>query len=674
MLLYQTFEKTIKDLKDKRSIVMAKVAQLEKKCEDEEKLHWSKVAQLHKHNQTAFDHFKALDERINFVATKVVHLGDQLEGVNLPRTRAAEAQLLMKYFSEFLDADKPLSHFFNDPFQIQAAADVIQKLYLIIQELPPSDKFSAASTRIHNKYNEIEGHLIDDFKKAYNHGDLEGMKNILKTLSHFKGYSDCINIFIEESQAELKMDPTIFEKVPPLCEKVNQTVFEVFAHPESVMDKFMLDVYQGKLQKYLSSQLSSKADMDRYMKELHSLYGRTVNLSSLLSVANYGSGTVALDKVTKSIFNFYLDTYTNDEKMHLKNRCETILARFYESKNHQKKNIQSSGLQELRRDIQTAITSRTNINLGISIENYGGETFLAQEVAINILQEFKVALKRCQILSSKNDVSDNAAKIFEMLVQYLCVEYINYAVELGLNAIPLPEPKTEPKYYFFNVVQQANSDFHLFEKLYNDSIHPLVVGTSRMGECQQRKREVFEMMESKLDVGLDRTLTSMVGWLKYILTTEQKKSDFKPEAEEGPLQMFSTACSKVVSYLKSWINLINAGLDGKNVDNVITEFAVRFHRVLYEHLQQFQYNSIGAMMVICDINEYRKCLKNLQIGLINELFNALHALCNLLVVVPDNIKQVCLGDELAGLDKSVLTSFIQLRSDYKSAKLAQHFK
>jgi len=68
--------------------------------------------------QVAFDHFKALDERINFVATKVVHLGDQLEGVNTPRTRAVEAQLLMKYFSEFMEDTRTLSHVFIDPFQV----------------------------------------------------------------------------------------------------------------------------------------------------------------------------------------------------------------------------------------------------------------------------------------------------------------------------------------------------------------------------------------------------------------------------------------------------------------------------------------------------------------------------------------------------------------------------
>ena len=59
-----------------------------------------------------------MDERINFVATKAVHLGDQLEGVNTPRTRAAEALMLIKYFSEFMSNEQPTSELFTDPNQV----------------------------------------------------------------------------------------------------------------------------------------------------------------------------------------------------------------------------------------------------------------------------------------------------------------------------------------------------------------------------------------------------------------------------------------------------------------------------------------------------------------------------------------------------------------------------
>lgn len=39
---------------------------------------------------------------MNRVAARVVHLGDQLEAVNTPRARAAEAHTLMMHFARYL--------------------------------------------------------------------------------------------------------------------------------------------------------------------------------------------------------------------------------------------------------------------------------------------------------------------------------------------------------------------------------------------------------------------------------------------------------------------------------------------------------------------------------------------------------------------------------------------
>jgi len=55
---------------------------------------------------------------------------------------------------------------------------------------------------------------------------------------------------------------------------------------------------------------------------------------------------------------------------------------------------------------------------------------------------------------------------------------------------------------------------------------------------------------------------------------------------------------------------------------------------------------VGAMLVICDVNEYRKCVKDFKIPLLTELFEKLHALCNLLMVVPENLKRVCSEEQL----------------------------
>ena len=52
------------------------------------------------------------------MATKVVHLGDQLEGLNSSRTRAENARQIMQYFLEFFQSEQPSSVVFVDPTQV----------------------------------------------------------------------------------------------------------------------------------------------------------------------------------------------------------------------------------------------------------------------------------------------------------------------------------------------------------------------------------------------------------------------------------------------------------------------------------------------------------------------------------------------------------------------------
>ena len=71
-----------------------------------------------------------------------------------------------------------------------------------------------------------------------------------------------------------------------------------------------------------------------------------------------------------------------------------------------------NSLTEIRGRIQEVIGNKTNINIGPAAENYGGETFLAEEVAISFLQETKLAFKRCQMV---------CCHIYELLYKFLCI-------------------------------------------------------------------------------------------------------------------------------------------------------------------------------------------------------------------------------------------------------------
>ena len=79
------------------------------------------------------------------------------------------------------------------------AADIIQKLFTISQDLP-AEKFGEARKKIEAKYDEIERGLIEEFATAQKAEDINKMKTIAKILSQFKGYSQCVDAYIEQSQ------------------------------------------------------------------------------------------------------------------------------------------------------------------------------------------------------------------------------------------------------------------------------------------------------------------------------------------------------------------------------------------------------------------------------------------------------------------------------------------
>lgn len=293
-------------------------------------------------------------------------------------------------------------------------------------------------------------------------------------------------------------------------------------------------------------------------------------------------------------------------------------------------------------------------------------------MAINILQLTKNAFQRCQALSSAKDLPSNAVEILSILVSYLLHEHIDYAIEVGLQGIPLPETKSVPEIYFFDVLGQTNAITHLFEKQFSDSVLPLVASTPKHADCLQRRKAEMEKLETKLDTGLDRTLGALVGWVRTILNQEQRKTDFNPPSGTQALVSASPACSRVIKFVNYQVEKIRDSMDGHNIEAVLLELGVRLHRVIYDHLQQFTYSSAGVMSVICDVQEYRKCVGEFKVASVNALFDTLHAMCNLLFLTPANLRGAMQGDQLAAIDRTILDNWIQLRADYKSAKLQNY--
>uniref|UniRef100_T1GN04 Exocyst complex component 5 n=1 Tax=Megaselia scalaris TaxID=36166 RepID=T1GN04_MEGSC len=621
-VIYETFVHTIKDLK-----ILQEKQQKKDQIKDEQVSHARSIGKLQDRHQNSIQCFHELDEKINSVAGKIIHLGEQLENVQKPRSRTIEAQKLLNYMSDFLLPGPIVSDIFTDKSQLFEAADVIQKMYLISQDLS-AKRFDDARKKIEKKYDEIERALIEEFAAAQKVEDIEKMKKIANILSQFKGYAQCIDAYIEQSQSTPTGGKDIFATIPPMCRHNYEIIKQVFASPNHVMSKFILNIYQLKLNQFTATKLEDKRDEERYLKTLYELYFQTKKLSDDLQEFMTGSDEDLLNKLTAHIFSKHVSGYIEVELKCLKSKCDVELQKYYASKNHQKK--MTPRFQELRRDMQAAIGF--------------GET--------------KSAIKRCKLLSKEQDVPTNVVKIADILLTSLMTDYVTYGLMKGIELLPLGESKAFTQTVFFEVVQKCSIIVHLLEKLYTNTIIPLVVNTSSFSDCNFKKRSVMEPIEMRINTGLERCLNSIVGWVKSFLQSEQKKTDYKPENDVDTVT--SAACRQVVQSLQAVISKIKKTLDGENLNSFLSELGIRLHRVIFEHMQTMQYNTAGAMCAICDVNEYRRLIRGLNNPLVNQLFDGLHALCNLLLVKPENIQEVCTGETLETLDKSVV-SLVSIR-------------
>uniref|UniRef100_F1KXG8 Exocyst complex component 5 n=1 Tax=Ascaris suum TaxID=6253 RepID=F1KXG8_ASCSU len=655
------FEEEIGNLQMLSDQFQSKIGSLEQQCNSDKRDYLDTLHRLHDQNADALDKLKQLDSTMQSVSTKVVHLGDQLESVHVPRARANEALQLIKHFDEFL-ADQPLSsEIFTDPDRLLESAAMIQKLSSISQELS-KEKYSTVQIRIAHKYDEIERLMIEEFVRAHRLGDRQKMKRIAAILSEFKGYSQCLDAFVEHMQINAFRGADVFDDMLTLCQKTQPMLNEIFPNPQQVMSKLVLNFFHGKLQETLSTKLSdTENDLDSYLTNLYDLYSRTQKLvNSLSSFKVAGSDVHFLPALVHSVFARYLESYPKYEQQFLCEQCKGVLNRFYESKGHHKKQITSGGLQDLKRDIQARL---------LNVDTYGGETFLSEELAINILQETKNAFQRCHLLCEKDDASKMSETIFDILIRYLYTEHVDYAIDLSLAGISLAEPKSEPPNYFFSVVQQAGAITHLFAKQYEDSIYPLIKDTQVEVSCTKKRDDCLHSVEGRLNLGLERQLNALIGYVRFLLSSEQKKSDFRPDDENQQVTVMSNACSLVVKYITAEATVIAESVDGGNLRAIMGELGERFYRAVLAHIYQFSYNSQGAMLLLCDINEYRKCAMNWKVAEVSKKFESLHALANLLVVVPENLNEACSSQLLADIDRSMVNNFIQLRVDYRSARL-----
>ncbi|CAI4227278.1 unnamed protein product [Auanema sp. JU1783] len=654
--LKNKFEEEIGSLQMLCEQFQSKINNLEKELERDKTDYVKKLQNLYEKNGDALEKMKQLDSTMQNVSAKVVHLGDQLESVHIPRSRANDALQLIQHFDEFLSEQPLNSIIFTDPDKLLESADLIQKLYSISQELS-HEKFAHVQNRIAHRYKEVENLLMEEFVRAQR--DEKKMSEVAKILSEFKGYSDCVDGYVEYIQSHShSRNGDVFADALQLVNHYKPKIESIFPSPTQVIQKLVLNVFSGKIKENVYARLRDCKecnDNEGYLTGLAHSFSSALKLCKELEQLQVSSDSSFLQTLTRGIFDRYLSTYAKEELEYLNSQCASILGTFYKFSGHIKKQIQSGGFQELKRDVQARL---------LPVETYGGKTFLSEDVAISILQETKNAFSRTSQLCRKSDIPQVVDSILDVLLKYLYFEHLDYAVELAIAGITLvAEPKTEPPPYIFSVVAQNTAIVLLLIKQYEDSVYPSVKNTSIEQAVAKKWATALLSLEQKINLGLERQLNAIIGYCRYILNTEQKKTDFLKSDKEQLNLGGSIACQQVLKFLKLQHTAMERGCDGENLIVLQSELASRLHKMLVNHVQQFMYDSAGAMSLLCDLNVYKQYILTWKCNEANALFDGLLALANLLVVLPENLADAANSAVLADVNRSLIHDFLKLRQD-----------
>ena len=68
-------------------------------------------------------------------------------------------------------------------------------------------RFEGARSRISQKYDAVERRLIERFVSAQKRDDRDAMKEVAAVVAQFKGFSQCVDAFIEQSQMVSELIP-----------------------------------------------------------------------------------------------------------------------------------------------------------------------------------------------------------------------------------------------------------------------------------------------------------------------------------------------------------------------------------------------------------------------------------------------------------------------------------
>ncbi|XP_066354222.1 exocyst complex component 5 [Miscanthus floridulus] len=725
------FKHSCKELVDLRRQIDKRLQNLKKEVAVQDAKHRKTLGELEKGVDGLFDSFARLDSRISSVGQTAAKIGDHLQSAESQRETASQTIDLIKYLMEFNSTPgdlMELSPLFSDDSRVAEAASIAQKLRSFAEEdvgrhgvtsavgsANASRGLEVAVANLQEYCNELENRLLAQFDAASQRRELSTMAECAKILSQFNRGTSAMQHYVatrpmfidveimntdiqvvlgdEGLQADCNSIAdglsTLYKEIADTVRKEAATITAVFPSPNEVMAILVQRVLEQRVTTILDRilikpslaslpPLEGEGGLLQYLRILAVAYDRTKELAKDLE--SIGCGDLDIEGLTESIYVSHKDEYTEFEQASLRQLFQSKMAELRAEAKQQSESTGSIGRAK-----------------GASLT-----TSPQQQISVTVVTEFvrwnEEAIARCTLLFSQpTTVAANVRSIFACLLdqvsQYLTEgldrarESLNEAQALrdryvigtsvsrrvaaaAASAQEVAASAGESSFRSFMIaVQRCTSSIAILQQYFSNTISRLLlpVDGAHPSACEDMGSAV-SVVEAAAHKGLLQCIDTVMSEVERLLSSEQKATDYRtPDDGAAPDHRPTNACIRIVAYLSRVLEVAFSALEGLNKQSFLTELGNRMHKGLLNHWQKFTFSPSGGLRLKRDITEYGDFVRSFNAPSIDEKFELLGIVANVFIVAPESLASLFEGTP--SIRKDALR-FIQLRDDYKTAKIA----
>eukprot|EP01083_Nonionella_stella_P001142 3355_1 len=679
-----------------------RISELSHEMHEAEEAHRGKLKKFDHSLGDIFAKFHGLDQRISKVVHTAVRTGDRLELVDQRKQRTVHGEEMIRHFLSFRASrtagatdkksfDRILRKNKGRMNTYEATA-VVQELQRISADLriPETEQVEKLIAR---KSEELEAQLLVDFERAT--GDVKRMKMAAAALLNFHGasvtkrfvfrVSERINFSTYDTHSLSAFQTSIstfFKEVSSVWAEQCRTINKVFPDRFAVMKMLLERIFEEKILAFVERALEDCGrSVANYLEVLDVTYSATKSLIEdmkrpiqLLREKEQSSTPFDLnleDIMDTSLIARFRNGYMNKECRALRDLIKReIDATFV---------VVTADTDDLGEQSTSAGKTKSPWNRWKRKSSGRAE---AQKWLDGVLQDDLVkrltvasatAMRRCSQMSDPNELAVNVRQLFSILLSALSTEYFPTILDSAAEQLPESDPKTEPDLFFLKIVKSLNFSVQKLEEHFNADVLPRMVSNNKVQALLiAEKREIIRSVEQNILAGMEKCVNSISHFCGRILSSEQKKPDFRPK-DGNILPEYDTctrACRKSTSYLDSVKECAIDSLDGTNLDVLMKVVGNKFYSTLMAHLQKYSISITGSLLLMQDAKIYQSTMRGFRNSSVDEKFDTLRHLINALAVPPDDIRILVAQDaKLSKIGAQTLRSFLKLRADFRTAKV-----